>query len=131
MTSRRPSSPRTRRFPLLVEPPAGIEPATHPYHSCPFPANTGTAQVKVTRMTVAERMAPRAPFWDGTEMARTGCLLGCWQASSRGPHQGVKGGLEAVAKRCERQRARLTSGGMAEDPHCWAGRGPWVGDLIR
>ena len=39
--------------------------------------------------------------------------------------------MEAVAKRCERERARLTQGGVAEDPHCWAGKGPWVGDLIR
>ena len=44
---------------------------------------------------------------------------------------GVKGGLEAVAKRCERERAHLTHGGVAEDPRRWAGRGPWVGDLIR
>ena len=60
MTSRRPSSPRTRRLPLQVEPPAGIEPATP---SLPFvcraPLVEG-AEVKRSGVSVVDRGEPEA-----------------------------------------------------------------------
>jgi hypothetical protein len=70
MTSRRPSSPRTRRFLLQVEPPAGIEPATP---SLPFVLSRsyrGVGAGQGDPVTVNDRQAPpeSAPY--GTQMAR-------------------------------------------------------------
>ena len=96
MTSHRPQQSSDTSVPLLVEPPAESNRRPHPYHSCPSPANTGAAQVKMTRMTVADRMAPRAPFWDGTQMARptqAACpAAGKLQAGDPTGGQGLLGG---------------------------------------
>jgi hypothetical protein len=75
-------------------------------------------------MTVADHEEPRAPGRDGRQMARSiHNLPAPLLASFRpGTPPRVKGGLEAVAKRCERERALLTRGGVAEDPRCRAGR---------
>ena len=54
----------------LVEPPAGIEPATP---SLPFVwsrSYKGAAQVKVTRVTMSDRQAPPEPAPYGTQLAR-------------------------------------------------------------
>ena len=70
MTSRRPSSPRTRRLPLQVEPPPESNRRPHPYHSCGPAPIEGAAQVKVNRVTVSYRQAPSDTARYGTEMAR-------------------------------------------------------------
>jgi hypothetical protein len=83
MASRRPSSPRTHRFPLLVESPPESNRRPHPYHSCgPSPIEE-SAQVNVTRVTVSDRQAPPAPAVYGTQMARPPTCGDPVQASTR------------------------------------------------
>ena len=103
---------------------AGIEPATPSSPFVPSPAHREAAQVNAASMTVADHEEPRAPGRDGRQMARSIHNLPAPLLASFRPGipPRVNGGLEAIAKRCERERALLTRGGVAEDPRCRAGR---------
>ena len=70
----------------------------------------GVAQVNVTRLTVNDHQEPLAPGLYGTEMARSWLAAGKLQAGDPAPGQGRP---QAVAERCERERALLTWGRVA------------------